>query len=75
MMIAIPSLIIKSQTKKSYYEMAQEIVKSRSDELTKWINIYVNDLKFFTDCDVARTGDIEAYVEWLCDHSDFINED
>ena len=32
-------------------------------------------MKFFTDCDVARTGDIEAYVEWLCDHSDFINED
>ena len=31
MMIAIPSLIIKSQTKKSYYEMAQEIVKSRSN--------------------------------------------
>ncbi len=44
-MIAIPSFIIQSQTKKSYYEMAQQIVISRSDELTKWIDIYVNDLK------------------------------
>ena len=75
MMIIIPSLIIKSQTKKSYYDMAQEIVTGRSDELTKWINIYVNDLKIFTDCDVARSGDKEAYVEWLCDHSNLINED
>ena len=36
-MILIPSLIIKNQTRQSYYEMAQEIVIGRSDEITKWI--------------------------------------
>ncbi len=75
MMIIIPSLIIQTRTKQSYYEMAQEIVKSRSDELTKWIGIYENDLKIFTECDEARAGDVETYVDWLCNHEDLISED
>ena len=75
MMILIPSKIIKNQTKKSYYEMAQEIVIGRSDELTKWIAIYVNDLKTFSDCDEARSGNIEEYTKWLCSHDYLVNED
>ena len=73
-MIVIPSLIIKSQTKQSYYEMAQEIVISRSDEITKWIGIYENDLKIFTENEAAFSGDIENYVDWLCSHTNLINE-
>ena len=75
MMIIIPSLIIQTRTKQSYYEMAQEIVKSRSDELTKWIGIYENDLKMFTERDEARDGDIQTYVNWLCNHTELINKD
>ena len=73
-MISIPSLIIKNQTKQSYYEMAQEIVISRSDELTKWIDIYVNDLKTFTNTEAAFDGDIDEYMDWLISHSYLINE-
>ena len=72
-MIAIPSLIIKSQTKKSYYEMAQQIVISRSDELTKWIDIYVNDLKNFSEEDAAASGNIQDYVAWLSAHKNLVN--
>ena len=75
LMIMNPSFIIKSQTRNTYYEMAQEIVKSRSDEITKWIDIYVNDLKNFTECDEAFSGDVEEYIEWFRNHEQLINED
>ena len=75
MMIIIPSMIIKTQTKQSYYEMAQEIVIGRSDELTKWIDIYINDLKIVTDIDEALDGDVEKYVDWLLAHTNLINSD
>ena len=72
-MIIIPSLIIKNQTKKSYYEMAQEIVIGRSDEITKWTEIYVNDLKLYSEVDASKNGDIEEYVNWMCSRPDLKN--
>ena len=72
-MIAIPSFIIQNQTKQTYYEMAQEVVIGRSDEITKWIDIYVNDLKLYSETDAAKNGDVEEYVEWMCSRPDLKN--
>ena len=74
-MIMIPSLIIKNQTKQSYYEMAQEIVKARSDEITKWIDVYLNELKVYSDSDVAKEGNIQTFVEWMRSRPDLVNPD
>ena len=47
-MITIPSLIIQNHTKKTYYEMAQEIVIGRSDEITKWIDgLILNNQRWY----------------------------
>ena len=73
-LIGISTSIIKNQTRDSYYEMAQEIVKSRSDEITKWIDIYVNDLKIFTQSDASLSGDTQEFVSWMMDHEDLRNE-
>ena len=72
-MIAIPSLIIKNNTKDTYYEMAQQIVIGRADEITKWIEIYVNDLKVYSETEAAKAGDIEKYVDWMCSRPDLKN--
>ena len=72
-MIAIPSLIIKNHTKDTYYEMAQQVVIGRSDEITKWIEIYVNDLKVYSEADAAKDGDIEEYVDWMCSRPELKN--
>ena len=72
-MITIPSLIIQNHTKKTYYEMAQEVVIGRSDEITKWIEVYVNDLKVYSEADAANSGDIEEYVNWMCSRPDLKN--
>ncbi len=74
-MIAIPSLIIKNHTKETYYEMAQEVVVGRSDEITKWIEAYVNDLKVYSEADAAKSGDIMEYVDWMCSRPDLKNPD
>ena len=72
-MILIPSLIIRNQTQQSYYEMAQEIVKGRSDEITKWIEGYLNELKVYSEADAAKSGDINKYVQWMSSRRDLKN--
>ena len=74
-LIGISTSIIKNQTRDSYYEMAQEVVVGRSDEITKWIEAYVNDLKVYSEADAAKSGDIMEYVDWMCSRPDLKNPD
>ena len=69
------SSVVKSQTQASYYEMAGEIVNSRAAELNKWLDIYVNDLKIFSESDIVKTGTKEQITAWLSTHAALQNED
>lgn len=69
------SSVVKSQTQASYYEMAGEIVTSRAAALNKWLDIYVNDLKIFSESDIVKTGTKEQITAWLSRHADLQNED
>ena len=53
-LLLITSMVIKTQTTESYYEMAHEIVNGRADEINKWIEVYKNDLKVYSDADVVK---------------------
>ena len=74
-LLLITSIVIKSQTTESYYEMSHEIVDGRSDEINKWIEVYKNDLKVYSDADVIKTGDAQQVIDWLHDHQNLRNED
>ena len=74
-LLIITSMVIKSQTTESYYEMANEIINGRSDEINKWIEVYKNDLKVYSDADVVKTGDPEQVIEWLHNHQELRNPD
>ena len=74
-LLMITSLVIKTQTTESYYEMAHEIVNGRADEINKWIEVYKNDLKVYSDADVVKTGDPQAVIEWLHNHQNLRNPD
>ena len=67
-LLIITSSVIKTQTTESYYEMAREIVNGRADEINKWIEVYKNDLKVYSNADVIKTGDDEQVISWLHDH-------
>ena len=74
-LLIITSSVIKSQTTESYYEMAREIVNGRADEINKWIEVYKNDLKVYSNADVIKTGDDEQVISWLHDHQQLRNVD
>ncbi len=74
-LLFITSKVIQSQTTKSYYEMAHEIVNGRADEINKWIEVYINDLRIYSDADVVKTGDDEQVIEWLHNHQNLRNPD
>ncbi len=74
-LLVITSIVIKSQTTESYYEMAHEIVNGRADEINKWIEVYKNDLKVYSNADVVKTGDPEQVIEWLHNHQQLRNPD
>ncbi len=69
------SSVVKTQTQSSYYEMAGVIVTSRAEKLNKWLEIYVNDLKTFSESDIAKTGTTAQIAAWLQNHADLQNED
>jgi len=73
-LIGISSSVIRKQTRNSYYEMAQEIVISRSEEITKWIDIYLNDLKIYSESDAAFSGNVEELVSWMGERDSLKNE-
>ena len=74
-LLYITSRVIQSQTTKSYYEMAHEIVNGRADEINKWIEVYINDLRIYSDADIIKTGDDEQVIEWLHNHQNLRNPD
>ena len=74
-LLIITSRVIKSQTTESYYEMAHEIVNGRADEINKWIEVYKNDLKVYSDADVVQSGDAQQVIDWLHNHQNLRNPD
>lgn len=74
-LLLITSMVIKTQTTESYYEMAHEIVNGRADEINKWIEVYKNDLKVYSDADIVKTGDAQQVIDWLHEHQNLRNPD
>ena len=74
-LLVITSMVIRTQTTESYYEIAHEIVNGRADEINKWIEVYKNDLKVYSDADVVKSGDPQAVIEWLHEHQNLRNPD
>ena len=59
----------------SYYDMSEELVNGRSEEIKKWISNYENDLRIYSEADVVKTGSADAVIEWLHNHTNLRNPD
>lgn len=64
---------VRKQVTKTSYEMAQNIVKGRADEITNWAEIYETDLKVYSGADVNKTGDDAQVISWLQSRTDLRN--
>ena len=74
-LMIITSSIVKKQTAESYYELAEELAVGRSDEIEKWLNVYMNDLRIYSEADVVKQGDAEEVIKWLHSHTELRNPD
>ncbi len=74
-LLLVSTWAVKKYTKNSYYDMAEEVVNGRSQEIKKWISVYENDLKIYSEADVVKEGDPDAIIEWLHQHPNLRNPD
>ena len=66
---------VRNSVENSYRELAGIIVKERANEITNWLDIYLNDLKVYTESDTVKSGDAQAVIGWLHAHPDLRNPD
>lgn len=64
---------VRKQVTKTSYEMAENIVKGRADEITNWAEIYETDLKVYSGADINKTGDDDQVISWLHTRADLRN--
>ena len=74
-MIFIVTSAVEKKVKGSTYEMARLFTNKSAAEYNNWVNIYVKDLKSFTDADVKENGDVEEIVSWFRSHQKLKDKD
>ncbi|MCR5766346.1 MAG: methyl-accepting chemotaxis protein [Treponema sp.] len=74
-LLLIVTEVVKAESRKAYYGVAEEVSSARSDEIEKWLEVYKNDLKVYTNADVVKTGDSEKVIAWLQQHTNLRNPD
>ena len=74
-MITIMCRTLKKQVLASSFDMAQNITDGRADEIVNWMEIYLNDMRIYTDSDVVKTGDADKVLDWLHKHTELKNPD
>ncbi len=74
-LLLIVTEVVKAESRKAYYGVAEEVSSARSDEIEKWLEVYKNDLKVYTNADVVKTGDSEQVIAWLQQHTNLRNPD
>ena len=63
--IIIISEISKKESSESYIEDTQEIIKAYTMAIENKVQEYVKQMSFYSNSDVAQTGNTEEIVNWL----------
>lgn len=66
---------VRSTMTEVYTDYTTKIATSGADEISRWVDIYLNDMRIFTSADVVKTKDDGQIVEWLTTHQNLKNED
>jgi len=74
-MTFIVSRVLTKQIRTLTYNLAENIVAGRADEITNWLEIYRDDLRVYTEADINKTGDDEKVIAWLQTRTDLRNSD
>ena len=66
---------VEDVIEESTYSFSKVIAEKRSSEFDNWINVYLKDLRIYSEADVSKTGNTEEVVKWLHNHESIRNKD
>ena len=64
-MILVITKTVEKKVKESTYQMARLFTDKTAAEYNNWINIYVKDLKIFSDADIVLSDDKHIVYNWF----------
>ena len=74
-MIFVITGTTKKEVKQSSYQMQELFTEKSAAEYNNWVNIYLNDIKVFSDAEVNKSGNIEEIVNWFKQNQNLVNKD
>ena len=74
-MISVIVTTVEARVKDSTYGMARTFTSGRASEYNNWINIYINDLRIFSDAKINKTGNQDEAIKWMQENKDLQHPD
>lgn len=74
-MIIVSIKVTKTTVANDFENLAKEISSARSDEISNWLNSYLNDLNVYTSSSSVKEGNEKDIISWLHDNTQLKNKD
>ena len=66
---------IRTSMSSFYEEYTEKIATGSADEISRWVDIYLNDLRMYTMSDSVKTENEDKILDWFLSHPRLKNED
>jgi len=77
-LLTAQSLLIVNKTKDStqndYSDFCAEIIEEDSGKISYWNEVLLNDLRIYSQSDIAFTGNNEEIIKWIRSHENIRNQ-
>ncbi len=66
---------VRSSMNVFYSDYTTKVATSSADEISRWVDVYLDDMRLYTMSDVVSTGDDSQIIDWFLAHKRLRNED
>ena len=66
---------VQDVIKESTYSFSSVVAEKRAAEFDNWIDVYLKDLRIYSEADVNKSGNIKEIINWLHNHENIRNKD
>ena len=69
-MVVLIVNVVEKVVKESSFSLTTVIAKERADEFNNWIDVYLKDLRVYSDADVNKSGNKDEILNWYFENND-----
>ena len=69
-MIMLIVNVVEKVVKESSFSLTKVITQERADEFNNWIDVYLKDIRVYSDSAVNKNGDKEEILNWYFENND-----